>query len=211
MVLSHSAALHDVVSRRVALRALTAPLGPNAEAAADPPVHAPWKHHSCPLPWRHVPRIHGPQCRRTRAAPPNQARVGVHAARRHRPFAPYFGHATAHALTWFPWCARKPPPTALRTAIKQTGPSSREHRAAVVRHGCLTVSSTPACFSSPTRAAPHSFRTPCSSCACLLVCSSCQLAGVISPAAAARQPLTGSASRSSPEPTNHLSTFPRPQ
>jgi hypothetical protein len=33
---------------------------------------------------------------------------------------------------------------------------------------------------------------------------------VISPAAAARQPSTSSASRSSPEPTNHLNAFPRP-
>jgi hypothetical protein len=39
----------------------------------------------------------------------------------------------------------------------------------------------PACFSSPTRAAPHSFRNPCSSCARWLVCPSRQLAGVISP------------------------------
>jgi hypothetical protein len=38
MALSQSAAVHDV-----ALRALTAtrPSGPNAEAADDPPVHAP--------------------------------------------------------------------------------------------------------------------------------------------------------------------------
>jgi hypothetical protein len=33
---------------------------------------------------------------------------------------------------------------------------------------------------------------------------------VISPAAAAGQPSTSFASRSSPEPTNHLSAFPRP-
>jgi hypothetical protein len=72
--------------RRAASRALTAthPSGPNAEAAVDLPVHAPWHRRSCPLPWRYVLRLHGPQCRRTRAAPPNQPRAGVHAAHSRR-------------------------------------------------------------------------------------------------------------------------------
>jgi hypothetical protein len=87
MTLSQSAALHDVASRHAASRALIAthPSGPNAEAADDLPVHAPWNRRSCQLPWRHVPRTHGPQCCCTRAAPPNQPRAGVHAARRRRP------------------------------------------------------------------------------------------------------------------------------
>jgi hypothetical protein len=42
-----------------------------------------------------------------------------------------------------------------------------------------------------------------------LVCSSRQLAGVVSPAAAAGQPSTSSAPRVIPEPTNRLSPFPR--
>jgi hypothetical protein len=108
-----------------------------------------------------------------------------------------------------PLVRKKTSLTALRTAIKPAGPPSREHRAAAVRHGCLMVNPTPACFSSPTRAAPHSFRTPCSSCACLLVCSSRQLTGVVSPAAADGQPSTSSAPRAIPEPTNRLSPFPR--
>jgi hypothetical protein len=68
----------------------------------------------------------------------------------------------------------------------------------------------PACFSSPTHAASHFVGPPCSSCVRLLVCSSCQLAGGIPPAAAAGQSTTSCASRSSPEPTNHLSASPRP-
>jgi hypothetical protein len=75
--------------------------------------------------------------------------------------------------------------------------------------GALTVNSTPACFSSPTRAAPHSIRTPCSSCASLLTCPSRRLTGASVPAAAAGQPSTSSAPRAIPEPTNRLSTSPR--
>jgi hypothetical protein len=145
MALSQSAALHDVASRRARSPRPT-PSGPNAEAADDPPVHVPWNRRSCPLPWRHVPRTYGPQCLRTGAAPPNQPRAGVHATRRHRPFAQYFGHATTHTPTWFPWCAIKPPPTTLRTAIKSAGPPSRGRQAAAVRHGCPTVNSTPPAF-----------------------------------------------------------------
>jgi hypothetical protein len=145
MNLSQSAALHDVAPRRARSLRPT-PSGLNAEAADDLPVHAPWNCRSCQLPWCHVPHTHGPQCCRTRAAPPNQPRVSVHAARRRRPFAPYFGHATTHTPTWSPWCARKPPATALRTAIKPASPSSRGRRAAAVRHGCLPVNFTPPVF-----------------------------------------------------------------
>jgi hypothetical protein len=180
MALSQSAALHDVASRRAASRALTVthPLGSERRGSRRPAGPCTVE---CLLPWRHVPHTHGPQCRRTGVAPPNQPRAGVHAARRRRPFAPYLGHAMTHAPTWFPRCARKPPRTALPMAIKPSSPSSRGRRAAAARHGCLTVNSTPACFSSPTRAASHSFRTPCSSCARLLVFSSRQLAGVVLP------------------------------
>jgi hypothetical protein len=143
--LSQSAALHDVAPRRARSPRPT-PSGPNAEAADDLPVHAMWNRCSCQLPWRHVTHTHGPQCRRTCATPPNQPRAGVHAARRRRPVAPYFGRDTTHTPTWFPWCARKPPPTALGTAIKPASPSSRGRRAAVVRHGCFTVNFTPPVF-----------------------------------------------------------------
>jgi hypothetical protein len=77
--------------------------------------------------------------------------------------------------------------------------------------GALTVNSTPACFSSQTRATPHSTRTPCSSCTRLLACPSCWLTRASVPAAAAGQPSTSSAPRAIPEPTNRLSTFPRSQ
>jgi hypothetical protein len=143
--LSQSAALHDVALRRARSPRPT-PSGPNAEAADDLPVHAPWNRRSCQLPWCHVPHTHGPQCRRTRTAPPNQPRADVHAARRRRPVAPYFGRATTHTPTWFPWCTRKSPPTTLRTAIKPVGPSSRGRRVAAVRHGCFTVNFTPPVF-----------------------------------------------------------------
>jgi hypothetical protein len=125
------------------------------------------------------------------------------------PFAPYSGHATTHTPTWFPWCARKPSPTALRTAINPVGPSSR-----APSRRCLPWMPYgelhPACFSSQARAAPHSSRTPSTSCARLLACPSHRLTGASAPAAATGQPSTGSAPRSSPEPTNHLNTSPRP-
>jgi hypothetical protein len=204
MTLSQSAALHDVASRRAASRALTAthPLGserrgsrrPAGPCAVEPPFLS----------------YLGATClasmgRRTRAAPPNQPRAGIHAARRRRPLRAVLRPCHDPYLDLVPLARKKTSLTALCTTIKPAGPSSRGRRAAAVRHGCLTVNSTPACFSSPTRAASHSFRTPCSSCARLLVCSSCQLARVVSPTAAAGQPSTSSAFRSSPEPTHHLS------
>jgi hypothetical protein len=118
-------------------------------------------------------------------------------------------HGTCSVLV--PLVRKKTSLTALRTAIKPVDPSSREHRAAAVLHGCLAVNSTPACFSSPTRVVPHSFRTPCSSYACLLVSPSRRLTGASVPAAATGQPSSGSAPRTTPEPTNHLSASPRPQ
>jgi hypothetical protein len=77
--------------------------------------------------------------------------------------------------------------------------------------GALTVNSTPACFCSQTRAAPHSTMTPCSSCACLLNCLSRRLTGASVLAAAAGRPSPSSAPRAIPEPTNRISTSPRSQ
>jgi hypothetical protein len=77
--------------------------------------------------------------------------------------------------------------------------------------GALTVNSTPACFCSQTRAAPHSTRSPSSSCARLLACPSRWLTGASVPAAATGQPSTSSAPRAIPELTNPLSTSPRSQ
>jgi hypothetical protein len=68
--------------------------------------------------------------------------------------------------------------------------------------GALTVNSTPACFCSQTRAAPHSTMTPCSSCACLLNCLSRRLTGASVLAAAAGRPSPSSAPAQSPsQPT----------
>jgi hypothetical protein len=75
--------------------------------------------------------------------------------------------------------------------------------------GALTVNSTPAYFSSQTRATPHSTRIPCSSCTRLLACPSRRLTGASVPAAAAGQPSTSSTPRAIPEPSNHLSTTAR--
>jgi hypothetical protein len=91
-----------------------------------------------------------------------------------------------------PGASTEPPPSAVR------------HRSP---HGELH----PDCFSSQTRAAPHSTRTPCSSCACLLACLSRQLTGASVPAAATGQPSPSSAPRAIPEPTNRISTSPRSQ
>jgi hypothetical protein len=77
--------------------------------------------------------------------------------------------------------------------------------------GALTVNSTPACFSSQTRAAPHSTRTPSSSCARLLACPCRRLTGASVHASAAGQPSMSSAPCAIPEPTNRLSTSPRSQ
>jgi hypothetical protein len=210
MVLCQSAALHDVASRHTASRALTAtPLGserrgshrPAGPCAVEPPfLPSPLAPHAS-HPWAAVPpyprRTAQPTARRcTRRTSPPPLRAVL------RPC-----HGPCPDLV--PLVRKKTSLTALRTAIKPAGPSSREHRAAAIRHGCLTVNSTPACFSSPTRAAPHSFMTPCSSYARLLVCSSRQLAGVVSPTAAAGQSSTSSAPRAIPEPTNRLSPFPR--
>jgi hypothetical protein len=155
---------------------------------------------------RPVPRVSLPIAGRCTASPPLAQRPAPVVAHTSRTC-----HVAAHAMTWFPWHARNFPHRLAPGYLSGHHLSSREHPAAAVRHGCLTVNSTPAYLSSPTRAAPHSLRTPDSSCARLLVGSSCQLAGVVSPAAAAGQPSTSSASRSSPEPTNHLSASPRPQ
>jgi hypothetical protein len=212
MALSQSAALYDVASRRAALRALTAthPLGserrgsrrPAGPCAVEPPFLpaslAPRASH----PWAAVPpypcRAAQPTARRrTRRTSPPPLRTVLRPC--HDPY-----------LDLVPLAFKKTSVTALCTAIKPAGPSSRGRRAAAGRHGCLTVNSTPAYFSSPTHAASHSFRTPCSSCVRLLVCSSHQLAEVVSPAAAAEQPSTSSAPRAIPEPTNRLSPFPRP-
>jgi hypothetical protein len=211
MVLSQSAASHDVVPRRARLP--RPPLGPNAEATYHPPVRVSWgRPRRTALPTLSLCTTCSDPPRR----PPNGVaavraprRPGLAIGRRESPpFPPYPDHAVLVLPRPSPWCARKHS-TALSWAIKPTGLPPREHRAAVVRHGCHTVNSTPACFSSPTRAAPHSFRTPCSSCAHLLTCSSRQLAGVVSPAVVAGQPSTSSAPRAIPEPTNRLSPFPR--
>jgi hypothetical protein len=212
MVLSQSAALHDVVSCHAASCALTAthlgserrgsrrPAGP---CAVEPPF----------LPSPLASRASHPWA----AVPPYPRRAAQTTARRRtRRTSP----PPLRAVLWpchgpcpdlVPLVRKKTSLTALRTAIKPVGPSSREHRAAAVRHGCLTVNSTPACLSSPTRAAPHSTGTPCSSCARSLACPSRRLTGASVPAAAAGQPSSGSAPRTTSEPTNHLSASPRPQ
>jgi hypothetical protein len=212
MVLSQSTALHDVASRHTASRALTAtPLGserpgshrPAGPCAVEPPfLPSPLAPHAS-HPWAAVPpyprRIAQPTARRrTRRTSPPPLRAVL------RPC-----HGPCPDLV--PLVRKKTSLTTLRTAIKLAGPSSREHRAAAVRHACLTVSSTTACLSSPTRAAPHSTGTPCSSCARSLACPSCRLTGASVPAATAGQPSSGSAPRTTSEPTNHLSASPRPQ
>jgi hypothetical protein len=73
----------------------------------------------------------------------------------------------------------------------------------------LPVNSTSDCLSSQTRAAPHSTRTPCSSCTRLLACPSRRLTRASVPVAAAGQPSASSTLRATPEPTNPSSTFPR--
>jgi hypothetical protein len=212
MALSQSAALHDVASRCAASRALTAthPLGserrgsqrPAGPCAMEPPL----------LPASLAPRASHPWA----AVPPYPRRAAQPIARRRTrrtsspPLRAVLRPCRNPYLDLVSLARKKTSLAALRTAIKSAGPSSCGRRAAAVRHGCLTTNSTPACYSSPTRAASHSFRTPYSSCARLLVCSSRQLAGVVSPAAAAEQPSTSSAPRAIPEPTNRLSPFPRP-
>jgi hypothetical protein len=116
MVLSQSAALHDVTSRRAASRALaaTSPTGPNAEAADYPSVRAPW---GCPRRTAFPTLSLCAMCSRPPHRPPNGV-AAVHASRRpwlaigrraSPPIPPYSGHAAVHAMTWFPWYARKPP------------------------------------------------------------------------------------------------------
>jgi hypothetical protein len=137
-------------------------------------------------------------CRPTNRAPAYTPHVAAAS------FAPYPGHAAADAWVSLDLVPKPSPQQPCAWA------SSHGHRAAGIRHECHLVNSTPACFPSPTRAVFHFTRTPSSSCARLLVCSSCQLAGGISPAATAEQPMSNSASRSSPGPTNHLSASSRP-
>jgi hypothetical protein len=212
MTLSQSAALHDVASRHAASRALTAthPSGPNAEAADDLPVHAPWNRHSYQLPCRHVPRTHGLQCRRTRVAPPNQPCAGVHAARRRRPLRVVLRPCHDPYPDLVPLVRKKTFPNRLAHGYK----AGRSFLARAPSRRCSPWMPYgqlhPACFSSQARAAPHSSRTPSRSCARLLACPSHRLTRASAPAAATGQPSTGSAPRSSPEPTNHLNTSPRP-
>jgi hypothetical protein len=168
-------------------------------------------HHPDPLPVRHVLTPAAPATqwrrRRTRAAPPLVGDwppcVAVHPAvpRPCRactasPFALVCKEALNRLELGYkagrssPRASTEPPPSAI---------------------GALTVNSTPACFFSQTRAAPHSTRTPCSSCAHLLACPGRRLTGASVTTTAAGQPSTSSAPRAIPEPTNRLSTSPRSQ
>jgi hypothetical protein len=96
-------------------------------------------------------------------------------------------------------------------AIKPAGLLPARARAAVARHECHPVNSTPATFPSQTRATPHFTRTSSSSCACLLVCPSRRLTGASVPAVAAGRPPPSSAPRAIPEPTSRLNTTARSQ
>jgi hypothetical protein len=106
MVLSQSAALHDVVSRRAASRTLTAtsPSGPNAEAADYPPVRASWgRPRRTALPTLSLCTT----CSHPPRRPPNGVAVvraprrpGLAIGRRASPPIPlYSGHAVAHTWT----------------------------------------------------------------------------------------------------------------
>jgi hypothetical protein len=184
MAWSQSAALHDVAPRRARAhrdpplgserRGSRRPAGPCAVAPPFLPAPlAPRASH----PWAAVPpyprRAAQPTARRrTRRTSPPPIRAVPLPCR-----GPY--------LVQFQLGAQAVASTALCTAIKPASPSSRGRRAVAVRHGRLTVNSTPACFSSPACVASHFVGPPYSSCTRLLVCSNCQLARGISPAAAA--------------------------
>jgi hypothetical protein len=214
MVLSQSAASHDVASR--CARSPRPPLGrerrgsrlPAGPCAMGPPAT---NRHPDPLPVRHVLTPAAPATqrrrRRTRAAPPSvgnwQPCVAVH------PVVPRPCRAcTASPLALV--CKATLNRLELGYKVGRSSPrASTEPPPSAI--GALTVNSTSACFSLQTRVVPHFTRTPYSSCACLLACPSRRLTGASVPAAAAGQPSTSSAPRAIPEPTNRLNTFPRSQ
>jgi hypothetical protein len=198
MTLSQSAALHDVASRRARSPRPT-PLGserrgsrrPAGPCAVEPPFLpaplAPCASH----PWAAVPsyprRAAQPTARRrTRHTSPPPLRAVLRPC--HNPYPDLV-----------PLVRKKTSPNHLAHGYKAgrsflaRAPSRR--RPPWMPYGELH----PACFSSQALAAPHSTRTPSSSCARLLACPSRRLTGVSAPAAAAGQPSMGSAPRSSPE------------
>jgi hypothetical protein len=87
-------------------------------------------------------------CRPTNRAPAYTPHVAA------APFAPYPGHAAAHAWVSLDLVPKPSPQQPCAWA------SSHGHRAVGVRHECHLVNSTPACFPSPTRAVFHFTRTP---------------------------------------------------
>jgi hypothetical protein len=210
MALSQSAALHDVTSRRAASRALTAthPLGSEHQGSRRPAG-------SCAVELLFLPTPLAPRASHPWApVPPYRRRAAQPTARRRtRRTSPPPLHA---------WPCHDPYPDLVPLVRKKTSPNRLAHGYKAGRSSLAWAPSRrrppwmpygelhPACFSSQTRAAPHSTRTPSSSCARLLACPSRRLTGASAPAAAAGQSSTGSASRSSPEPTNHLNTSPRP-
>jgi hypothetical protein len=216
-VLSRSAytARRRVAPRHVARAHHDHPMGPNAEATYHPPVHAPWGR------LRRTAILTLSLCAMC-SRPPRRPPNGVAAVRAQRRLVGNWPSCVAahpavprpcHACTASPLAlVCKEALNRLELGYKAGRSSPRESTEPPLSAiGALTVNSTPACFSSQTRAAPHSTRTPCSSCARLLACPSHRLTGASVTAAAAGQPSTSSAPRAIPEPTNRLSTTARSQ
>jgi hypothetical protein len=205
-VLSRSActARHRVAPRRVVRAHRGHPMGPNAEAAYHPSVRAPWDRPrrtavQDPLPVRHVLMPATPanqrRRRRTRAAPPP---TGYWPS----PLAPPLPHAATRGATT---PVTPPQGTHAYKGVNLTAARLAPHRAAITAAGGAPGELHLRLHFFATRAAPHSTRTPCSSCTSLLACPSRRLIGASVPAAAAGQPSASSALSATPSQPTHRS------